>query len=185
MNVKLRRRMLEMGIAPRPHSASRDKPLRDDSPQEKTARLRRVVESLEKRLEDARQRLAEAEGVQISGWTRGACQPPAPPQDPDEDGEAIDGVWRQVHWTWKERILQVIQDRRSPMLAKEVVPALLAAFPKCAWASDTANTVSVVLSKMVKSGAVVRIVRPGQSGAAYGLPGCDQVYINPKIDKHG
>ncbi len=171
MNMRLRMRYREMGITPPP---SEPKPNRrhdkgemqpqekvEETKEERIARLRKSVEQLEGRLAVARRILADAEGDRPG-------EAPAHVQDPDGDGGA-DGVWRQVHWTWKERILHVIQRHGVPMLAKEIVPALLEAFPACAWASDTPNTVSVVLSQLVKGGALSRIPRPGVAGAAYAL----------------
>ena len=185
MKDSLRRRYFKMGLTPpspasRPHRRySTDEPQPDDKPdepkpetnKEKVARLRKSVEHLEGRLAFAKRRLAEAEGHNFE-----AASPYA--QDPDE-GPEVDGVWRQVHWTWKERILSVIQRHGVPMLAKEIVPALLQAFPTCAWASDAHNTVSVVLSQLVKAGALIRIPRPGVAGAAYALPEQSEFYFHP------
>jgi hypothetical protein len=182
MNMKLRLRYKQMGLTPppstpRPHrrhstgeSQSEEK-RKEETKEERIARLRKSVEHLESRLDMARRILADAEG-------RRPGEDPVQVQDPDEDGGA-DGVWRQVHWTWKERILHVIQRHGVPMLAKEIVPALLEAFPTCAWASDTHNTVSVVLSQLVKAGALLRIPRPGVAGAEYALPEHAEFYFPP------
>jgi hypothetical protein len=112
------------------------------------------------------------------GWLTDYLQPKveAPP-------EAEESPYERVGWTWKERILQVIQAHGSPLTVKEIFVAYDDAFPG-SWAYNLANTISVVVSKMARTGAVVRIPRPGVAGAAYGLPGGNQVYINPNIDRH-
>lgn len=171
---------------------ARRKPKEADAPAQadKAARLRDRIEWLEGLLTDTRRELAVLEG---------GTAPPPPTTFPDvmeeffreiraeqaakeaaEAAEAAKGIYPHVGYTWKERILQVVQAHGSPMTCKEIVAGYDLAFPG-SWATNLYNTVSVVVSKMARSGALEKVPRPGVAGIAYAAPGQANTYINPNI----
>ena len=72
--------------------------------------------------------------------------------------------------TWKDKIILAVAEAKRPLLAREIIPV---------WKSweakerhkDIDSLVSVLLSQLVRDGALVRTKRKGQSGALHGLPG--------------
>jgi hypothetical protein len=146
-------------------------------------RLRIAV--LEELLEEARQALANAGGVAGRRVPSGFDAMVEDLRRKErEEKEAIEaaGIYPHVDYTWKERILQVVQAHGSPMTCKEIVAGYDRAFPD-SWASNLYNSVSVTISKLARSGALTRVPRPGVAGAAYAVPGQHNTYINPSYLK--
>jgi hypothetical protein len=171
---------------------ARSKPRQEPArPQpDKVARLRDRVALLEELLEEARQALASAGGVverrEPSGFDamvedlRREVRAEREAIEAAATAEEAAGIYPHVGYTWKERILQVVQAHGSPMTCKEIVAGYDRAFPG-SWATNLYNTVSVVVSKLARSGALARVPRPGVAGVAYAVAGQSNNYINPNI----
>ncbi len=71
--------------------------------------------------------------------------------------------------TWKDKIILVVAEAKRPLLAREIGPVLKLWEPKGKH-DDIDQLVSVLLTKLVRDGALVRIKRKGQSGSLYVLP---------------
>ncbi len=72
--------------------------------------------------------------------------------------------------TWKDKIILAVAEAKRPLLAREVIPVLKSWEPMERH-KDIDSLVSVLLSQLVRDGALVRTKRKGQSGALHGLPG--------------
>jgi hypothetical protein len=149
--------------------------------------LRLRVAVLEELLEEARQALAGAVGGDggrghpgLDAVMEGFRREARAGREAVAVAQATAGTLPRASYTWKERILQVVQAHGSPMTCKEIVAGYDRAFPD-SWASNLPNTVSVVVSKLARSGALARVPRPGVAGAAYAVPGQHNTYINPII----
>ena len=70
--------------------------------------------------------------------------------------------------TWKDKI--AVAEAKRPLLAREIIPVLKSWEAKDRH-KDIDSLVSVLLSQLVRDGALVRTKRKGQSGALHGLPG--------------
>ena len=62
--------------------------------------------------------------------------------------------------TWKDKIILVIAEAKRPMLAREIAPVLALWEPMLAYSAE--KMVSVLLTRMVKDGALVRTSRNGR-----------------------
>ncbi len=71
--------------------------------------------------------------------------------------------------TWKDKIILVVAEAKRPLLAREIGPVLKLWEPQGKH-EDIDQLVSVLLTKLVRDGALVRIKRKGQSGSLYALP---------------
>jgi hypothetical protein len=72
--------------------------------------------------------------------------------------------------TWKDKIILAVAEAKRPLLAREIIPVLKSWEPMERH-KDIDSLVSVLLSQLVRDGALVRTKRKGQSGALHGLPG--------------
>jgi hypothetical protein len=92
---------------------------------------------------------------------------------PNEFGDRHGTVYAPIGYsekmTWKDKIILVIAQAKRPLLAREIVPVLKLWEPKEKH-KDIDALVSVLLTKLVRDGALVRIKRKGQSGALHSLP---------------
>ena len=71
--------------------------------------------------------------------------------------------------TWKDKIILAVAEAKRPLLAREIITVLKTWEPKERH-KDIECLVSVLLSQLVRDGALVRTKRKGQSGALHGLP---------------
>lgn len=72
--------------------------------------------------------------------------------------------------TWKDKVVLTITEAKRPLLAREI-KAVLKRWEPADRHGDINGLVSVMLSQLVRDGALVRTKRKGQSGALHGLPG--------------
>lgn len=72
--------------------------------------------------------------------------------------------------TWKDKIILTVSEAKRPLLAREI-KAILMKWEPSERHKDIESLVSVLVSQLVRDGALVRIKRQGQSGALYGMLG--------------
>jgi hypothetical protein len=71
--------------------------------------------------------------------------------------------------TWKDKVVLTITEAKRPLIAREI-KAVLKKWEPAERHGDIDGLVSVMLSQLVRDGALVRTKRKGQSGALHGLP---------------
>ena len=71
--------------------------------------------------------------------------------------------------TWKDKIILAVAEAKRPLLAREIIPVLKTWEPMERH-RDIDCLVSVLLSELVRDGALVRTKRKGQSGGLHDLP---------------
>jgi hypothetical protein len=131
--------------------------INEKSLEELEARQRERIKALEKMLESERQELewiieARSDSSLEHEHAFGTIHAPAR---------------YSTKLTWKDKIILVISEAKRPMLAREIVPVLELWEPM---SRGLDKLVSVLLTRMVKDGALVRTKRKGQAGSLYSLP---------------
>ena len=71
--------------------------------------------------------------------------------------------------TWKDKIILVIAEAKRPLLAREIGPVLRLWEPQGKH-EDIDHLVYVLVTKLVRDGALVKTKRKGQSGSMYAMP---------------
>ncbi len=93
---------------------------------------------------------------------------------PTEAGNRHGTVYAPVGYsdkmTWKDKIILTVAEAKRPLLAREI-KAVLMKWEPADRHKDIESLVSVLVSQLVRDGALLRIKRKGQSGAHYGRLG--------------
>lgn len=112
--------------------------------------------------------LLEAEEQELT-WIM-AARSSSPANAENHHGTVHAPVGYSDKMTWKDKIILTVAEAKRPLLAREIIPVLKTWEPKDKH-KDIDSLVSVLLSQLVRDGALVRTKRKGQSGALHGLPG--------------
>ena len=111
--------------------------------------------------------MLEAEEQELT-WIM-AARPASPAKAENHHGTVHAPIGYSDKMTWKDKIILVVAESSRPLLAREIIPVLKTWEPKERH-KDIDSLVSVLLSQLVRDGALVRTKRKGQSGALHGLP---------------
>ncbi len=112
--------------------------------------------------------LLEAEEQELK-WIM-AARTSQPTEAQSHQGTVHAPVGYSDKMTWKDRIVLAVTEARKPLLAREI-KAVLKKWEPAERHGDIESLVSVLLTQLVRDGALVRTKRKGQSGALHGLPG--------------
>jgi hypothetical protein len=133
--------------------------INEKSLEELEARQRERIKALKKMLEEEKQELE---------WII-AARSQYPMQHEHEFGSIHAPARYSTKLTWKDKIILVIAEAKRPVLAREIAPTLESWEPMLK-GLNVPNVVSVLLTRMVRDGALVRTKRKGQAGSLYSLP---------------